>query len=59
MTSAILLLLISMLLCVIGAYVSVFAVTTYKNLNAWVSVSFLFGAMVNVTYLLILIYRPQ
>lgn len=52
--SAIIWFLISMVLCVVGAYVAVFAVTTRKAMNAWVSVTFLMGAVGNLLFIAII-----
>lgn len=50
--------LISMTLCVIGAYIAVFAVTTHKSMNAWVSVFFLLGVIINLTLIVIFTTKP-
>lgn len=49
---------ISEILFVIGAYLSIFLVTTHRGRNALVASGFVLGAMVNVLFVLIIILRP-
>jgi capsular polysaccharide biosynthesis protein len=41
----------SMVLCLIGAYVSLLTVTPYKARNAFVAIGFVLGIFVGVTFL--------
>lgn len=50
--------LLSMSLCVIGAYASIFTVTTYKDLHAWTCVGFIIGAFVNAVLIITISLRP-
>lgn len=51
--------LISMMLCLIGACTSIFAVSTRKALNIWVALGFGAGALLNALILFITTVRPH
>lgn len=50
--------LLSMSLCVIGTYASIFTVTTHKNLHAWTCVGFIVGAFVNLLLIITISLKP-
>lgn len=58
-TKALILFGISEILCVIGAYLAIFLVTTHRGRHALVAGGFVAVAMVNVLFVLILILRPE
>lgn len=48
---------VSMVLCVTGGYIALFAVTTRKGLNAWLMIAFMFGAFLNLLLIVTLTLR--
>jgi hypothetical protein len=49
---------ISLITFVIGAYVAIFTVTTYRGRHALVATAFIAGAFVDLVFILILVLRP-
>lgn len=49
----------SAVMCLIGAYVAVFTVTTHKGLHGWVAFSFMIGAFMNIILIVASILKQQ